>query len=138
MINNADVTKLVTMSKNINLLYVEDDDFIRAQMTNMLSDIFTNIKIAKNGKEALDLLNQEPFYMLITDAIMPVVDGFELIQKIRDLQMQLKIILISAIEDADLQKFKALDIDAFIPKPIEPSKLFETLLLLCDTKTQEN
>lgn len=134
MINNADVTKLVTMSKNLNILYVEDDEFIRAQMTNMLSDIFTNLKIAKNGKEALDLIDKEHFNMLITDAIMPVVDGFELVQKIRDLQLELKIILISAIEDADLKKFDILNIDAFIPKPIEPSRLFEALLLLCDTK----
>jgi CheY-like chemotaxis protein len=134
LINNADVTKLVTMSKNLNILYVEDDEFIRAQMTNMLSDIFTNLKIAKNGKEALDLIDKEHFNMLITDAIMPVVDGFELVQKIRDLQLELKIILISAIEDADLKKFDILNIDAFIPKPIEPSRLFEALLLLCDTK----
>lgn len=138
MINNTDVAKLVSISKNISVLYVEDDEFIRAQMTNLLADIFTNIKTAKNGKEALDVLCDNNIDIVITDVIMPIMDGLELVKNIKSKKLAAKIILISAIEDSDIKKFEEIGIDAFIPKPIEPSRLFAALLSLCAVKSIEN
>jgi two-component system, OmpR family, response regulator VanR len=129
---NILLTKLIEAARNINVLYVEDDEFIRAQMTNLLSDIFKNLKVAKNGKDALSILLVTNADIMITDIVMPIMDGLELIQSIRAKNINPKIIVISAIEDTDMQRLDELQVNAFVPKPIEPSVLFATLLSICE------
>lgn len=132
MINNTDVTRLISATQNMTVLYVEDDEFIRAQMTSLLSDIFKNLKVAKNGKEALGIILSTNVDIVITDIIMPVMDGMELVESLRAKAINPKIIVISAIEDADMARFDELGVNAFVAKPIEPSKLFAALLSICE------
>lgn len=138
MINNTDVARLVSISKNISVLYVEDDDFIRAQMTNLLADIFDDLKEAKNGKEAIEILRTDSIDIVITDVVMPVMDGLELVKNIKSEKFESKIVIMSAVEDVDLEKFEQAGVDAFVPKPIEPSRLFTILLSLCSLKSPKN
>jgi YesN/AraC family two-component response regulator len=131
---NTLLAKLIEAGRDINVLYVEDDEFIRAQMTNLLSDIFKNLKVAKNGKDAISIMLVTKIDIMITDVVMPIMDGLELIQSIRAKNLDPKIIVISALEETDMHKLNELQVDAFVPKPIEPSVLFAALLSIREEK----
>ena len=75
---------IIKYTKNLNVLYVEDNIYVQQQTIKMLESFFNNIYIASNGKEALDLFNTENLYnLIITDIEMPFVDGVSLICKKR-------------------------------------------------------
>ncbi len=81
---------------NPQVLIVDDD----IQMQEMLTDIISNeigltVKAAKNGKAALKIIQEQPIEVLITDILMPGMDGIELIQKAKKIIPGLKILLIS-------------------------------------------
>ena len=76
---------IIKYTKNLNVLYVEDNIYVQQQTIKMLESFFNNIYIACNGKEALDLFNTENLYnLIITDIEMPFVDGVSLIEIIRE------------------------------------------------------
>lgn len=69
----------------INVLVVDDSASSRKQLIHMLKNQRFNVFEASNGKEALDKLAEHPdIKLVITDYDMPVIDGFELISKIRE------------------------------------------------------
>lgn len=135
---NIDLAKLSSMSKELKILYVEDDDFIMESMKTLLGDIFSNVWTAPNGFEALKKLQNESFDILLTDALMPKMDGLELIANIQKENIHIHIGVISAMDDELIEKFKELGITELIAKPIDPPTLFNSLLRLCEQALQKN
>lgn len=84
---------------------------------------------AKNGKEALALLEKERFDLLITDIRMPGIDGLELLEEIRGRGLKIFVIIASSYSEFEYAK-KGLRLGAidFIVKPITEEKLKEVLL----------
>ena len=73
---NIDLSKL-------KLLLAEDTHFFQAVVGNYLKEFTSDVTIVKNGQEAFEKLEEEDFDMLITDIEMPVMNGFELTNKVR-------------------------------------------------------
>ncbi|MDO4180168.1 MAG: two-component regulator propeller domain-containing protein [Bacteroidales bacterium] len=67
---------------NTSILIVEDNDDFRHFLTGCLAEHFKVLE-ASNGKEALEILSQEPAQMVISDVMMPVMDGMELCHAIK-------------------------------------------------------
>jgi CheY-like chemotaxis protein len=135
---NLDIVRLSKISKELKILYVEDDDFIMEGMKILLGDIFCDVKTATNGEEALAMLQGEKFDILLTDALMPQMDGLELTKEIRKNTIEIQIGIISAIDDDMLNEFKKLGVEELIPKPIDPPKLFGSLFRLCEAASQKS
>lgn len=99
------------------VLVVDDTDLIR----ELLMDFFTlngyETVTAKNGNEALNVLTQKHFNMLVTDLNMPVMNGIELIRTVRNLNIFLTIIGMSAAEKE--REFLKAGADYFLPKPFD-------------------
>lgn len=115
------VSDLVAITKGIKVLYVEDDEQTREEIASTLSYFFDDIYLAKNGQEGLDkyLANKEDIELVITDIIMPKMDGLEMIEKIRDIDQGVSILLFSAYGDIKhLTKAIELSVDGFLSKPI--------------------
>ena len=77
------------------ILVVDDELTIRSLFEEVLKDANHSVKSASNGKEALAILKKETFDLLITDIIMPELDGLELIREIRKTSPDIKIIAMS-------------------------------------------
>lgn len=135
---NLDIVKLSKISKELRVLYVEDDDFILESMRSLLNDIFSEVKTASNGIEALEILSREGFDIILTDAIMPHMDGIDLIKRVKEEFPKIKIGLISAIDNELIEEFKRLGIEQFIAKPVNPPELFNALFNLCELAKQKN
>lgn len=120
---------IIKYTKNLNVLYIEDNIFVQKQTSKMLQSFFSEIYIANNGKEALDLFKKNNFYhLIITDIEMPFIDGVSLIESIRKFNKKVPIIVLSAHDDKDyfLKTINA-GIDGYILKPYTLEQISQTL-----------
>ena len=108
------------MDKKI-ILIVEDDPTVGESLRLFLKKKGHEILLASNGKEALQLFRHEIVDLVITDVVMPKMDGIELLEAVKGLKPETEVIVISAqgtIEKAvQAMKLGAFD---FIEKPINP------------------
>ena len=108
--------------KKFTLLYVEDDDIIRVELSQLLSNFFSMVHVAKNGKEGLRtfLENQDEIDLILTDLNMPELNGIEMIKKIRTLDNKIPIIFATAHSDSEfLAEAIKLRVQEYIVKPID-------------------
>ena len=120
---------LIKHTKNLNVLYVEDNLEVQTQTTKMLQSFFNNISIANNGKVALELfVNNNSYHILITDIKMPILDGLGFIESIRKINKKVPIIVLSAHDNKDyfLKTINA-GIDGYILKPYTLGQITNTL-----------
>ena len=101
------------------ILIVEDTDDLRRFISSGLSDSY-DIYSAHNGREALELLSRYPIDLVISDIMMPELDGFGLLESVRKNEVfcYLPFILLSALDSVD-DKIRGLEYgaDAYIEKP---------------------
>jgi DNA-binding NtrC family response regulator len=103
------------------ILIAEDDSKVGESIRLLLKKRGYEIRLASNGKEALSLFRQETVDLVITDLVMPKMDGIELLEAVKGLRPEAEVVVISAqgtIEKAvQAMKLGAFD---FIEKPINP------------------
>ena len=101
------------------LLLVDDEEGIRTVLGISLSDAGYEVLTAENGQEALEIFRRENPPIVLTDIKMPVMDGIELLQKIKNENPDTEVIMITGHGDMDLAikslKYQATD---FVTKPI--------------------
>ncbi len=108
------------------LLLVEDEDAVRAFSARALRSKGYDVLEARSGEAALELLGQQqkPIDLLITDVVMPRIDGPTLVRQVRGERPDLKVIFISGYAEDAFRK--RLDRDAgihFLPKPFSLKQL---------------
>ena len=107
-----------------DILVIDDDDAHRAAMVVMLEDEDYEVCDAASGEEALEVLNNRNFDLIITDFKMHKIDGMELLKIITDRNPLQRVIMVTgygSIEHAvEAIHTGALD---YIPKPVDPKKL---------------
>ena len=134
-------TSFDKFNKNIKILIVEDIIYNRNLLLNILENLkYKNINYAENGKIAFNLLeiaenNKEPYEILLLDLRMPIMNGFELIEKIKENKWKLpKIIVITAsVMEEDKIKCENLGVKYFITKPIDIKQLKNTVFHVSET-----
>jgi signal transduction histidine kinase len=110
----------------VKIIFADDDIVTRKLVLKLLVNLDFNILIAENGKEAWKLLKGSGARIVITDWVMPVMDGLELCRKIREefLDTYIYIILITSRGEKEdtIEGLKA-GADDFIVKPINVGEL---------------
>ncbi|MEK8016797.1 MAG: ATP-binding protein, partial [Candidatus Parabeggiatoa sp.] len=112
------------------VLVVDDRVENRAVLLNLLEPLGFEIVEAENGQVAVAKAREIQPILIMTDLVMPVMTGFEAVQEIRQIPelVDVFIIAISAsVFDMDQEKSRIAGCDAFLPKPVEASKLFSLL-----------
>lgn len=107
-----------------HILIVEDDKELCELFSTVLVKSGYKTTRAKDGVEALNVLDKEYIDLIISDIMMPNMDGFELIQSIRDAQFSLPVLLITAKESfQDIKRGFLLGIDDYMIKPINVNEM---------------
>lgn len=112
------------------ILVVDDKWENRSVVTNLLKPLGFEIMEANDGQECLDLLYNHRPDLILTDLVMPVMDGFETVRKIRQSEefKKLPVIAVSAsVFDMDLLQSHAAGFDSFLQKPVDAEALLEKL-----------
>lgn len=89
-----------THAAAVSLLLVDDNAAGLAARTMVLAELGYEITTAPNAEKAIELFRQSPFPLLVTDYKMPGQNGVELIQAVREIAPQTRIVLISGFVDA--------------------------------------
>ncbi len=106
------------------ILLVDDDKFDRAFITDLLAPKNFSIDQAENGDQALALLSGKKYDLLLSDIYMPGITGIEMIQKIREVDANLQIILFTGHADlATAIEAVKLGVYDYIVKPFDPEDL---------------
>jgi len=105
-----------------NILIAEDDKFLRLIIVEILKHQKYNVIEAEDGQKAIDIIESEDIDLAIVDLIMPKIDGFELIKRIRNNpeKAHIPIIILSALsENKNIVKRISSGADIYLSKPIE-------------------
>jgi len=122
--NNKKISDIANTRDSLSILLAEDDDVAREQIAYFLRKTDSELVSARNGREGLELFKQHHPDLIITDIRMPIMDGLQMIQEVRALDKDVKIIIISAYNDADyLVKAIDIGIDGYVMKPVDTTKL---------------
>lgn len=107
----------------VNLLIVEDEDHIRFLTYSNLKNEY-HVLMARNGKEALDLIYNKKIDLMITDIMMPQMNGYELVETIRKEGFYFPVIFLTAKNSFDdKRKGFSLEIDDYLTKPFHFEEL---------------
>ena len=109
---------------DISVLFVEDEELLRAIYERILDKVVSRLYLAANGKEGLEAFRQYKPDLIITDIMMPIMDGLEMVEKIRQEDSDVRLVILSAYGEAEyfLDAIKA-GVNSFLLKPVETKKL---------------
>lgn len=106
------------------ILIVEDDATLRQLFSRVLTKNGYSVKGVGNGEEALSLLDGEYFDLIITDVMMPVMDGYQLISAIRQSGNSIPVLMVTAKNEFDDMKLGFITgTDDFMVKPVNVNEL---------------
>ncbi|PKP23648.1 MAG: hypothetical protein CVU06_07200, partial [Bacteroidetes bacterium HGW-Bacteroidetes-22] len=112
----------------IKVLYVEDEDFIRIPMTELLMRRIQQLETASNGDEAIEIARLFRPELLMTDIKMQGISGLELIRTIRQFLPNIRTMILSAHNEANFFiDAIELGVDSFLIKPVNRQNLFKTI-----------
>jgi len=112
------------MSEKLNILIVDDDTYSLILLKEYLNSLNAKIYSATNGKEAVEICKNQPIDLVLTDILMPEMNGIDAVKFIRKNNEEIKII----VQTASVSKEKTDEIisagaDAYILKPYSETEL---------------
>lgn len=108
----------------VTILVVEDDKNLQRLMETVLKNNGYNVLLGKNGLEALDIIDKKHIDLMISDIMMPGMDGYSLVESLRQANYNLPILLVTAKETfEDKRKGFNLGVDDYMVKPIDMDEM---------------
>ena len=141
-------TNNLKLLKNLHILVVEDDKDLLVDIKATIEIFCNHVYTAINGKEALEIMDKCPVDMIVSDYVMPLMDGYELCKIIRLTNKNIPIAIMSNYNDNEkLLKLMPLNLTDYIIKPIDYTNLMRVLLnmlqrlkeggLICERLTKD-
>lgn len=108
----------------VNILVVEDDEKLNKSVCNYLTDLDYAAKGCLNANDAYDAMYNHLYDLIISDIMMPGIDGFEFAETVRKLNESIPIIFMTGRDDiASKQKGFRAGIDDYMVKPVDLTEL---------------
>lgn len=115
--------------KNLKILYVEDEEFIRINAISYLKRLFNNVYEASNVSNSLEMMQKYQPHIVITDIKMPGLNGLEMIRNVRENDKETYFIVLSAFTDTKYL-LDAIDLGLvkYLIKPIRHEIIYPLLI----------
>lgn len=114
--------------KYLTVLYVEDDDEVRENLTSTISNMVKEVYSASNVEDALNIYDETKPDIILTDIDMPGRNGLELVREIREEDSTTPIVVLTAYKtEKFLMEAVSLHLESYIIKPISYQDLKEAL-----------
>lgn len=118
----------MTDFKTMKVLYAEDENIIREEVSSILSFFFKDVVAVSNGNQALLQYEEQKPNILIFDICMPELDGLDLLRQIRIKDKNIPVIILTAhTENPYLLRAVELNITRYLVKPFSKGALLEAL-----------
>jgi len=115
-----DLQKLKEYTKDMKVLYVEDDETIQSEMNIFLKRFFSIVDLANDGEQGLSAYKKEKYHLVISDINMPNMNGIDMSKAILEKNPDQSIIIISAYSDSKyLLELINSGIEYYVLKPVD-------------------
>ena len=124
----VDINEVIAYSKDLKVLYVEDNSDAREMTAMILDDFFESVVVAVDGEDGFIKFQENDIDVVITDINMPKMNGLDMSAKIRELDEEVPIVVISAHnEDNFFIESIEIGINGYLLKPINIEQLTKLL-----------
>ena len=114
------IREIKELTKELVVLYVEDEISIRTYMVDILKIFFDTVHVASDGVEGLELFEDNDIDLVITDIQMPRMNGLQMVEEIRKVDSNIPIVITTAFSDQEyFIRSISLKVDKYLLKPIE-------------------
>jgi adenylate cyclase len=110
-------------SESAWILVIDDDPVNRQMLTRLLEQDGYRVDTASNGRQGLEMLNTDPFDVVLLDLVMPELDGYEVLRQIKSAEAlkHLPVLMITAVDDvASAARCIEAGAEDYLPKPFDP------------------
>ena len=118
-------------TKHYRALVVEDDPAIRRLVEKLLTRLKVEIDLAADGRTAMDKLRAHHYSVLVLDLMVPELDGFEIIDMIKQEKLNVPVAVVSAVSQQALTKLDLDVVKLVISKPFDVDEFTKAILELC-------
>ena len=123
--------------KEYDILFIEDEEAIRANYVKYLQRHFRNVYEAQDGEEAYEIYKKKKPHILIVDINIPKLNGIELLKKIREDDHSTKALMLTSHTDTNyLLDAASLQLTKYLVKPISREELKNALALVVNELTK--
>lgn len=106
------------------ILVVDDEQFVRDLLVKILARKGHVVRGAADAETAIDLLGREPFDLVLTDVVMPGIDGFELLRRIKGAWPGIKVVVLTGYaRRQSISDFLLYGADEYLAKPFQVHEL---------------
>lgn len=106
------------------ILVVDDEDILIRCYRRILENSGYQVDYVTSGREALERIEAAPFDLVILDYLMPEMNGMETLQRIRERQADIRIIMVTGLDKIETQKrARELGVFGYLAKPFDPDDL---------------
>ena len=110
------------------ILFVDDEEILRDTVEEILMMLGYDVELARNAKEALEIVRKEYFPLIITDLMMPEIDGTQLCKQIREINETAVIYACSGfLTEVDSDQLKDAGFDGHLCKPVKVEVLKQAI-----------
>lgn len=112
-------------------LIVEDDPAIRRLVEKLLTRRHIDIDTATDGRTAVEKLRTQRYSVLILDLMVPEINGFEVIEFLKEAKLKIPVAVVSAVSQQALTKLDLDVVKLVISKPFDVDEFTKAVLALC-------
>jgi two-component system KDP operon response regulator KdpE len=124
------------MNEPKRILVVDDDPGVRSLLTSVLTHRGLAVDAAPGGDEALELLREHQYAVIILDLLMPVTDGFAVLRGMDGVEFQAPpvVLVVTGAERQAVEQLDSQRIHGIIRKPFDPDELASLVLACAEIK----
>ena len=117
------------------ILWADDEIDLLRPHHRFLDDKGYQVTPVNNGKDAVELIGQQPFDIVLLDEMMPGLDGLSTLERIKEIDPNVPVIMITKNEEEHLMN-EAIGrrIDDYLTKPVNPSQIFMACKRILDSR----
>lgn len=128
--NKENLYKLKKLSRNLSILYIEDDLILQKQVCSFLEKLFDVVYTSLDGEDGLEQYKNKKPDIVLSSLVIPKKDGFDMIVDIKGENPDAKIVILSE-HNEDLELLQTIDMGIvdFMIKPLDINSLLDSLLV---------
>jgi len=124
----VEIKQLKDITKNMTLLYVEDNKCLSKINMQLFKDIFVEVHLAEDGKSGLQMYKSNHYDLVISDINLPKMNGLVMLKEILNLNKHQPVIVVSAYSRVEyLSKLQDLKIEHFLTKPVNSKNMISAI-----------
>ena len=119
--------ELKSKMSNLNVLLVDDDEFILLSLNRIIGKYFKNSYLANNGEEGINSFLENDIDLIISDVTMPKLDGIEMVKKIKKKNAEVKVLFITGHSEEEYKNQLSELTSYFVNKPFNKASILEKI-----------